>query len=67
MITARYLGDASKTRVRHVHDLENAKPSCSLQSIKWANHEVQFSTLKAATDAGYVPCLFCLPYEKGAS
>lgn len=67
MTAARYLGDANKNRTRHVHDLENVKPSCSLQSIRWAGNEVAFPTLAAAREAGYTPCLFCLPYEKGAS
>jgi len=67
MKTPRYLGDSNKNRLSHVHDLDNRKPSCSIESIRWAGHDVAFRTREEAFAAGYVPCIFCLPYEKGAS
>jgi hypothetical protein len=67
MKTARYLGDTNKNRVRHFHDLENVKPACAIHSLKWANHDTPIATKEAALAAGYTPCLFCMPYEKGAS
>ena len=42
-----------------VHDLDNEKPQCRIAEIK-AEHKVWFKTLKAATDAGYDPCAWCL-------
>lgn len=67
MKTARYLGDTNQNRVRHFHDLENAKPACALQSVRWGGHDTPIATKDAALAAGFVPCLFCMPYEKGAS
>ena len=67
-ITKRFVADANPNRAtRHVHDLANEKPSCTLQSIQWAGHLVQFDTEDAAIQEGYVPCLFCMPYDKNAS
>ncbi len=63
----RYLGDANPRRLKHVHDLTNQKPSCSLVNTEWAGNEVSFPTKEAAFTAGYAPCLFCMPYEKNAS
>ena len=63
----RYLGDANPNRKKHVHDLRNEKRSCTLHAVEWAHNAVPFATKGEAYKAGYVPCLFCLPYEKGAS
>lgn len=67
-IDKRYVGDANPNRrIRHVHDVANEKPSCTLHAIQWAKHVVPFATKEEAAQAGYVPCVFCMPYEKGAS
>jgi len=34
--------------------------------VEWAGNAVPFATKGAALKAGYSPCVFCLPYEKGA-
>ena len=62
----RYVGDANKNRKRHVHDLANEKLSCAVHSIEWAKNVVTFATKEEALEAGYRPCLFCMPYEPGA-
>lgn len=63
----RYLGDANSYRTRHVHDLANEKKSCTLHAVEWARNAVPFVTKEEAYAAGYKPCVFCMPYEKGAS
>ncbi len=63
----RYLGDANPYRVKHVHDLGNEKENCALSNVEWAGNAVTFPTKEAALAAGYKPCLFCMPYERGAS
>jgi len=65
--STRYVGDANPNRKRHVHDLRNEKPSCTLHAVEWAGNAVAFPSREAAYRAGYTPCVFCLPYEKGAS
>ena len=65
--TQRYVGDANPIRTKHVHDLDNEKPSCTIHSIEWRGNNVAFPTKDAAYAAGYVPCIFCMPYEKGTS
>lgn len=65
--SSRYVGDANRNRVRHVHDLANEKPSCTLHAVEWARNAVPFATKHEAYAAGYKPCLFCMPFEKGAS
>ncbi|MBI5014279.1 MAG: hypothetical protein HZB55_02160 [Deltaproteobacteria bacterium] len=65
--STRYLGDANPNRKRHIHDLTNEKKSCALHAVEWAHNAVPFPTREAAYAAGYVPCVFCMPYEKGAS
>lgn len=65
--TTRYVGDANPKRRRHVHDLSNEHPSCTLHAAEWAHNAVPFATREEAYAAGYAPCIFCLPYEKGAS
>lgn len=67
MKAARYLADTNANRVKHFHDLENQKPACALQSLAWGNHGAPIATKEAALAAGFTPCLFCMPYEKGAS
>ena len=63
----RYVGDANPNRRKHVHDLANEKDSCTLHAVEWAHNTVPFTTKQEAAAAGYVPCLFCMPYERGAS
>jgi hypothetical protein len=67
MAKQRYLADTNKNRLKHFHDLENEKPSCALAGLAWAGHGVLYPTKEAALKAGFTPCIFCLPYEKGAS
>jgi len=62
----RYVGDANPNRKKHVHDLRNEKASCTLHAAEWAGNTVPFATRQEAYAAGYTPCLFCLPHEKGA-
>ena len=62
----RYVGDANKNRKRHMHDLANEKNSCTIHTIEWAKNVVTFVTKEEALDAGYHPCVFCMPYEPGA-
>ncbi len=62
----RYVGDANPNRKRHVHDLANEQKSCTLHAIEWAHNARAFATREEAYRAGFTPCLFCLPYEKGA-
>jgi len=65
--SARYLGDANPNRTkRHVHDLANEQPSCTIHAVEWAKNAVTFSTRDEAYAAGFDPCIFCLPYERGA-
>lgn len=65
--TTRYLGDANPNRRRHLHDLTNEKKSCVLHAVEWSHNAVPFASRDQAYAEGYVPCLFCMPYEKGAS
>lgn len=67
MKTARYFGDTNANKVRHFHDLENEKPACALHSLRMFGHGAPLATKEAALSAGYTPCIFCMPYEKGAS
>lgn len=62
----RYLGDANPQRAKRIHDLANEKETCAIPSIEWRGNVVPFSTREAAYAAGYKPCMFCMPYEKGA-
>lgn len=62
----RYLGDANPNRTKRVHDLTNEKPSCTIHAVEWAKNQVPFTTKEEAYRAGFAPCIFCLPYEKGA-
>ena len=63
----RYLGDANPNRKRHVHDLANEKTSCTVHAVEWAHNAVPFATKEQAYAQGYVPCVFCMSYEKKAS
>jgi len=63
----RYLGDANPGRKKHVHDLLNQKTGCAVHAIRWADHGVPYRSYEEARRAGYLPCLFCMPYEKDAS
>ena len=63
----RYLGDANPNRRKHVHDLANEKPSCTVHAAEWGHNTVPFYSRQEAFAAGYAPCIFCMPYEKGAS
>jgi methylphosphotriester-DNA--protein-cysteine methyltransferase len=49
-----------------MHDLANEKNSCTIHTIEWAKNVVTFVTKEEALDAGYHPCVFCMPYEPGA-
>jgi len=62
----RYLGDANALR-KHVHDLANEHPSCTIHAAEWAKNTVPFATKEEAYAAGYKACIFCMPHEKGAS
>lgn len=62
----RYVGDANPNRKKHVHDLRNEQRSCTIHGVEWAGNAVPFATRQEAYAAGYAPCLFCLPREKGA-
>ena len=63
----RHVGDANPNRPKHLHDLANEQESCVIHSLEWASNAVPFSTREEAYRAGYKPCVFCLPYERGAS
>ena len=52
----RYLGNSN---TKEVHDLENEQTQCQIGEIK-DQHKVWFETLKAAEDAGYDRCHWCL-------
>jgi len=52
----RFLGNSNEMEV---HDLEKEKPQCHIDKIK-EEHKVWFKTLKAAEDAGYDHCSWCL-------
>ena len=65
--STRYVGDANANRIRHVHDLTNEKRSCTIHAIEWARNAMPFATKDEAYAAGYKPCIFCMPYERGAS
>ncbi len=58
MALDQYLGNNSVTKME-VHDRYNKQPRCNLSLIK-EEHKVYFSTLDAATDAGFDPCGHCL-------
>jgi hypothetical protein len=64
--TERYVGDANPLRPKRLHDLDNEKESCTLTATEWRGNEVPFATREAAYAAGYKPCIFCMPHEKGA-
>lgn len=62
----RYVADANPQR-KHVHDLANEQKSCTIHAAEWAKNTVPFATKEEAYAAGFKPCIFCMPYEKGAS
>lgn len=62
----RYVGDANPNRTKHVHDLANERVSCTLHAVEWASNAVTFASKEEAYRAGYAPCIFCMPHEKGA-
>lgn len=64
--STRYLGDANPNRKKHVHDLSNEQPACVIHSVEWARNGVPFAARDEAYAAGFAPCVFCMPYEKGA-
>ncbi len=64
--STRYVGDANPNRKKHVHDLSNEKASCTIHATEWAHNVRTFPTREAAYQAGYAPCVFCLPGEPGA-
>lgn len=62
----RYLGDANPYRKKHFHDTANEHPSCALHAVEGASNAVPIATRQEALAAGFAPCVFCMPYEKGA-
>ena len=62
----RYVGDANPNRKKHIHDLANEHESCALHAVEWSNNAVPFATKREALDAGFAPCLFCMPNDPGA-
>lgn len=56
----QYLGNSNKMEV---HDLDNEQTNCQIDEIK-KDHIVCFSTLRAAKDAGYDNCKWCLGDSK---
>ncbi len=64
--TERFVADTNPYRQKRVHDLENERPSCAVNAIEWAGNVRTFPTIAKAYDAGYSPCIFCMPREKNA-
>lgn len=57
----QYLGNTNTTEV---HDLDNEQTQCQIDEITAAGHETPFKTLKAAENAGYDHCHWCLGDSK---
>ncbi len=55
----RFLGNSAS---RELHDLENEKPGCHIDKIRF-DHCVNFKAVKAATHAGYDYCAYCFGKE----
>ena len=64
--TVRYVGDKNSIRPKRIHDLANEKETCAVHAIEWRSNVVPFETKEEAYAAGYKPCMFCMPKEKGA-
>jgi hypothetical protein len=58
--TTRYLGNSAS---RELHDLDNEKPGCRIDKIRF-DHCVNFKAVKVATHAGYDFCAFCFGRDK---
>jgi hypothetical protein len=60
---ARYLGNSN---TKEVHDLSNEQMSCQVSTIE-IEHRVEFETLKAARNAGYTYCQWCIESDADGS
>ncbi len=57
----RYLGN---TNTKEVHDLDNEKPQCQINTIIRNGHAVYFDTLKQAHNQGYDNGHWCIGDSK---
>jgi len=57
----RYLGN---TNTMEVHDLDNEKTQCQIDTIIRNGHAVYFRTLRQAHDVGYDHCGHCIGNSK---
>jgi hypothetical protein len=64
--TERFIADTNPSRQKRVHDLENEKDSCAINFIEWSGNARAFTTAQKAVEAGYAPCIFCMPREENA-
>jgi hypothetical protein len=55
----QYLANASPSKME-VHNLDNEKSNCQIDSIIRAGHERPYTTLSAAHAAGFDNCAYCL-------
>ncbi|HET7461138.1 MAG TPA: hypothetical protein VFJ82_07810 [Longimicrobium sp.] len=58
----QYLANTSPSK-KEVHDLDNEKTGkneCQIDEIIAAGNEKPYDTLKAANDAGYDNCAYCI-------
>ncbi len=60
----RNSGFLGNKNTREVHDLSMEKPNCHINQIEASNNDIHFTTLGAATSAGYDNCAHCIGDSK---
>lgn len=55
----QYLANANPTK-REVHNLDNERSQCQIDSIIRAGHDRPYTSLAAARAAGYDNCAWCI-------
>lgn len=55
----RYLANTSSSK-REVHDLDNEKPSCQIDSIIAAGNDKPYNSRETANRDGYDNCAYCI-------
>lgn len=60
---ARYLANSN---TKEVHDLSNEQMSCQISAIE-IEHRIEFESLKAARNAGYTYCEWCIESDADGS
>ncbi|HEX8319166.1 MAG TPA: hypothetical protein VF632_12280 [Longimicrobium sp.] len=59
----RYLANKSPSK-KEVHDLDNEQTNCQINEIITAKNDKPYDSQKAANDAGYDNCAYCIGNSK---